>query len=159
MICNSDFRVETIISLKVRPRIMSRGFCRKGFLNPHLHSEVAYKNPCPQNQQFTQQSDNPVLPFLGGNFGPEKNIKPPPPSPHGHSPSALSPPTPPPRKPPPFPLFLIETDPPAASSDASSFSPAPEQKKNKKYPKRPPSFFVFLEFLVFLGEFLFFFAL
>ena len=40
---------------------------------------------------------------------------------------------------PPLPLFLIKTDPPATSSDASSFSPAPEQKRNKKYPKRPPS--------------------
>ena len=75
---------------------------------------------------------------LGGNFGPEKNIYPPP------LPTDIPPaPFPLPRlllgkSPPPLPLFIIKTDPPATSSDASSLSPAPEQKKNKKYPKRPP---------------------
>ena len=77
------------------------------------------------------------------NFGPEKKNLAPPPPPRRHPHGALSPSRASSSEPPRLPLFSIKTGPPATSSDASSLSPALEKKKNKKYPKRPPSFAVF----------------
>ena len=79
--------------------------------------------------------------YLGGHFGPEKNLAPLPP--HRHSlPGALPPPTPPPRitmtpppriTPPPLPRFLIKTGPPDHLLGHLLPYPRPRTEKNKKY--------------------------
>ena len=54
---------------------------------------------------------------------------------------ALAPrPHPPGRPPPPLLGFSIKKSPPHPPGASDSPFPSPEQKKNKKYPKRPPSF-------------------
>ena len=79
-----------------------------------------------------------IIVFACWNFGPEKKCLAPPP-PHRHSLSTLL------RLflgyPPP-PLFSIHADPPATSSDASSFSPRPRTEKNKKISETSTKFFI-----------------
>ena len=103
---------------------------------PHLRIKI-------KSQRFSfafviQQRENPksrefYLFFacnIGGHFGPEKKYLGPPPLP-AHPPTA--------RYPPPPSLFPKKSKPPFAS-DSSSLSTCQNRKKNKKYPKRPPSY-------------------
>ena len=75
---------------------------------------------------------------LGGRFDPEKNLAPPKKKFHirrRHPPSPSAPPAPGNHPPPGF----LNKNPIPPLPGASDPLPLPEQKKNKKYPKRPPS--------------------
>ena len=73
-------------------------------------------------------------------FRPRKKKKlPPPPSPIPHfAANTLPAPHPPPPGDPPFLGFSIKPNTPSSAGASDSPFPLPEQKKNKKYPKRPP---------------------
>ena len=78
---------------------------------------------------------------LGGHLGPEEKYLAPPPPPQfpKFSADTLPAPSHPRGRPPPLLGFSMKkTDPPLPVAPDSPF-PSPEQKKNKKYPKRPPS--------------------
>ena len=81
-----------------------------------------------------------ATPHLGGHFGPEKNIWPPPPKKFPQFAADTFPAPPPPGEPPPpsWEFQIKKSTPPTLPAPQTPPSPSPS-RKNKKYPKRPPT--------------------
>ena len=95
---------------------------------------------CKQRSLTVRKKAPTVSEKLGGHFGPKKKIfSRPPPSSLQTSLRHLSPPPSSSDTPRPLPSIFSKKHPPppATCSNASFFSPSPN-RKNKKYPKRPP---------------------